>query len=349
MSKKFFASDNCSGIHPQIMQAIMEANTGHVKGYGYDPYTAAAEQDFKRLFGQDIEVFFVYSGTGANVLGLQACLHPFEAVICSDMAHIHTDETGAPERNLMSKLIPLKSVNGKISVEQLPEVLVGRGVEHHAQPKVLSITQSTEYGTLYQPEEIKAFGDFCKKEDLLLHLDGARISNASAALGMSPREFVREAGVDVMSFGGTKNGMMMGEAVVFFKPELAKYMKFQRKQGMQLFSKMRFISAQFSAFFKDDLWLNLASHSNNLAQKLAKALREIDGVMITRPVDVNAVFAIFPKGVSEKLAEEFPFYVWNEATNEVRLMCSWDTEVNDIEVFIDRAKTLCLGDFAGKN
>ncbi len=343
MSKKFFASDNCSGIHPQIMQAIMEANTGHVKGYGYDNYTISAEQEFKRLFGNDIEVFFVYSGTGANVLGLQACLHPFEAVICSDMAHIHTDETGAPERNLMSKLIPLKSVNGKISVDQISEVLVGRGVEHHAQPKVISLTQSTEYGTLYQPSEIKAFGDFCKKEDLYLHLDGARISNASAALGMSPREFVRESGVDVMSFGGTKNGMMMGEAVVFFKPELAKYMKFQRKQGMQLFSKMRFISAQFSAFFKDDLWLNLAKHSNNLAQHLAKSLREIEGVQITQPVDVNAVFAIFPQGVSEQLAEEFPFYVWNEALNEVRLMCSWDTEINDIEVFIERAKQLCDG------
>jgi threonine aldolase len=343
MSKKFFASDNCSGIHPQIMQAIMEANTGHVKGYGYDNYTNSAELEFKRLFGNDIEVFFVYSGTGANVLGLQACLHPFEAVICSDMAHIHTDETGAPERNLMSKLIPLKSVNGKISVDQISEVLVGRGVEHHAQPKVISLTQSTEYGTLYQPSEIKAFGDFCKKEDLYLHLDGARISNASAALGMSPREFVRESGVDVMSFGGTKNGMMMGEAVVFFKPELAKYMKFQRKQGMQLFSKMRFISAQFSAFFKDDLWLNLAKHSNNLAQHLAKSLREIEGVQITQPVEVNAVFAIFPQGVSEQLAEEFPFYVWNEALNEVRLMCSWDTEIDDIEVFIERAKQLCNG------
>jgi threonine aldolase len=343
MSKKFFASDNCSGIHPQIMQAIMEANTGHVKGYGYDNYTNSAELEFKRLFGNDIEVFFVYSGTGANVLGLQACLHPFEAVICSDMAHIHTDETGAPERNLMSKLIPLKSVNGKISVDQISEVLVGRGVEHHAQPKVISLTQSTEYGTLYQPSEIKAFGDFCKKEDLYLHLDGARISNASAALGMSPREFVRESGVDVMSFGGTKNGMMMGEAVVFFKPELAKYMKFQRKQGMQLFSKMRFISAQFSAFFKDDLWLNLAKHSNNLAQHLAKSLREIEGVQITQPVEVNAVFAIFPQGVSEQLAEEFPFYVWNEALNEVRLMCSWDTEIDDIEVFIERAKQLCDG------
>lgn len=341
MSKKFFASDNCSGIHPQIMQAIMEANSGHVKGYGYDNYTVNAEQEFKRLFGNDIEVFFVYSGTGANVLGLQACLHPFEAVVCSDMAHIHTDETGAPERNLMSKLIPLKSVHGKISVDQIAEVLVGRGVEHHVQPKVISLTQSTEYGTLYQPQEIKAFGDFCKKEDLYLHLDGARISNASAALGMSPREFVRDAGVDVMSFGGTKNGMMMGEAVVFFKPELAKYMKFQRKQGMQLFSKMRFISAQFSAFFKDDLWLNLAKHSNNLAQQLAKSLREIEGVQITQPVDVNAVFAIFPQGVSEQLAEEFPFYVWNEALNEVRLMCSWDTEINDIEVFTTRAKQLC--------
>ncbi len=341
MNKKFFASDNCSGIHPQIMEALIEANSGHVKGYGYDPYTVAAEQDFKRLFGDDIEVFFVYSGTGANVLGLQACLHPFEAVICSDVAHIHTDETGAPERNLMSKLIPIVSNNGKISVDQVPELLVGRGVEHHVQPKVISITQSTEYGTLYQPEEIKAFGDFCRKENLYLHVDGARISNATVALGISPREFIREAGVDVMSFGGTKNGMMMGEAVIFFKPELAKYMKFQRKQSMQLFSKMRFISAQFSAFFKNDLWLQLATHSNRLAQELSKALHTIEGVRITKPVEANAIFAIFPPGVSEQLAEEFPFYVWNEALNEVRLMCSWDTEKSEIELFTARAKSLC--------
>lgn len=338
--KKFFASDNCSGIHPKILEALSEANAGHVKGYGYDPYTEAAEESFKKLFGPETEVFFVYSGTGANVLGLQSCLRQFEGVICSDLAHIHTDETGAPERNLQAKLIALESQNGKISVDQIPPVLVGRGVEHHVQPKVISLTQSTEYGTLYTPEEIKGFGDFCRREDLFLHVDGARISNATAALGISPREFIREAGVDVMSFGGTKNGMMMGEAVVFFRPELAKYMKYRRKQGMQLYSKMRFIAAQFSAFFKDDLWLDLALHANQMARLLEAGLKQLPGVTVTRPVEANGVFAVFPAGVSEKLAEEFPFYVWNEAMNEVRLMCSWDTEEAEIKRFVDAANRL---------
>jgi threonine aldolase len=341
MNKRFFASDNCSGIHHQILEAINEANQGHVKGYGYDPVTHAAEQEFERLFGKDIEVFFVTTGTGANVLGLQSTLQSFEAIICSDMAHIHTDETGAPERNLQAKLIPVQSVNGKIQVEQIPALLVGRGVEHHVQPRVISLTQSTEYGTVYSKEEIKGFSDFCHREDLLLHVDGARISNAAVRLGMSPREFIREAGVDVMSFGGTKNGMMMGEAIVFFRKDLARHMKFRRKQGMQLYSKMRFIAAQFLGFFKNDLWLDLAAHSNRLAQHLANALANLQGVTITQPVEANGVFVIFPPGVADKLAEEFPFYVWNEHTGEVRLMCSWDSTEEDIERFIVKARTLC--------
>ena len=340
MPHRFFASDNCSGIHPQILDAIVAANFGHVKGYGYDKYTEEAEQAFKKIFGNDIDVFFVYSGTGANVLGLQSCLRPFEAVICSDVAHIHTDEAGAPERFLQSKLITVPSIHGKINVDQIPALLTGRGVEHHVQPKVISLTQSTEYGTVYSLAEIKAFAALARKENLYLHIDGARTSNASAALGISAEKFTKEAGVDVMSFGGTKNGMLMGEAVVFFNRELAHSFKYQRKQGMQLASKMRFISAQFTAFFKDDLWIKTASHANKMASLLEKGLKESGKITITQPVEVNAVFAIFPEGVAEKLQEEFPFYFWNDTTREVRLMCSWDTEQEDIDLFLERVEEL---------
>jgi threonine aldolase len=336
MNARFFASDNCSGIHPQIMDAIIEANQGHVKGYGYDVYTKQAEMEFKKLFGDDIDVFFVYSGTGANVLALESCMRSYEAVICSDMAHIHTDEAGAPERFLQAKLITVSSVNAKIKPEQVKRLLTGRGVEHHVQPKVISLTQSTEYGSVYSKEELKAFGDFAKSENLYLHVDGARISNAVAALNISARELIRDSGVDVMSFGGTKNGMMMGEAVVFFNKELAKNFLFRRKQGMQLSSKMRFISAQFQAFFKDDLWIKTATHANNMAKELEKGLLSTGKVQVTKPVQVNAVFAIFPEGVSEILQQEFPFYVWDEFINEVRLMCSFDTTQEDIDFFIKR-------------
>lgn len=340
MNGRFFASDNCSGIHPRILDAIVEANQGHVKGYGYDVYTKQAEMEFKKLFGDDIDVFFVYSGTGANVLALESCMRSYEAVICSDMAHIHTDEAGAPERFLQAKLMTVSSVNAKIKPEQVKRLLTGRGVEHHVQPKVISLTQSTEYGSIYSKEELKAFGDFAKSENLYLHIDGARISNAVAALNISARELIRDSGVDVMSFGGTKNGMMMGEAVIFFNKELAKNFLYRRKQGMQLSSKMRFISAQFKAFFKDDLWIKTATHANNMAKELEKGLLSTAKVTITKPVQVNAVFAIFPEGVSEILQQEFPFYVWDEFINEVRLMCSFDTTQADIDCFIKRVNEL---------
>jgi threonine aldolase len=340
IANRFFASDNCSGIHPEILNAINSANNGHVKGYGYDSYTENAVNAFKSIFGDDIDVFFVYSGTGANVLALESCIRSYEAVICSDVAHIHTDEAGAPERFLQAKLITLPSKNGKINPSQFQEILHGRGVEHHVQPKVISITQSTEYGTLYSVEEIREICHFAKKENLFVHVDGARISNAAAALGVSAKEMIKDSGVDVMSFGGTKNGMMMGEALVFFNRDLAKNFLYRRKQGMQLASKMRFISAQFSAFFKDDLWLNLASHSNEMAQKLEAELRKFKSIQITQPVQVNAVFAIFPPGIAEELQKIFPFYVWNEETNEVRLMASWDTKPEDIEQFIEYLKPL---------
>lgn len=333
MDHRFFASDNCSGIHPDILKAIEDANRGHVKGYGYDKYTEKAVDDFRGIFGDDIEVFFVYSGTGANVLALESCIRPYEAVICSDLAHIHTDEAGAPERHLMSKLIPLPSINGKINTAQIPEVLTGRGVEHHVQPAVISITQSTEYGTLYSLQEIKDICTLAKKENLKMHLDGARISNAVAATGISAAEMVKNSGIDVMSFGGTKNGMLMGEAIVFFNRELAQNFLYRRKQGMQLASKMRFISAQFSAFFKNDLWLNLARHSNEMAQLLFHELKSIEEIEITRPVDVNAVFCIMDPQVAGRMQDKFPFYTWNEHTHEVRLMCSWDTTEQEISRF----------------
>jgi threonine aldolase len=340
MNTRFFASDNCSGIHPQILESIAKANHDHTKGYGYDSYTSDAETAFKRLFGDDIDVFFVYSGTAANVLGLESCMRSFEAVICSDVAHIHTDEAGAPERFLQSKLITLPSRNGKITPAQIPVILTGRGVEHHVQPKVISLTQSTEYGTVYSLDEIQAFSALCKRENLFLHVDGARISNAAVSLNKSPREFIKEAGVDVMSFGGTKNGMMMGEAVIFFNRNLAQSFKYQRKQGMQLASKMRFIAAQFLGFFENDLWLKTAAHANNMASMLESELLKFPQIHITQPVEVNSIFAIFPEGIAEKLQSEFPFYVWNEETREVRLMCSWDTQKEDIQLFCKRIEEL---------
>lgn len=343
--KRFFASDNGSGVHPKVMEALMEANIGHTKGYGYDPITQAAEAQFKSLFGEHAQVYFVYSGTGANVLALQACIRPFEAVICSDLAHIHTDETGAPERYLGSKLLALPSVNGKISPEQVREILGGRGVEHHVQPKVLSLTQSTEYGTVYQLDELKAFRKLCDEEGLYMHLDGARIANALASLKVQPGDFMRECGADIVSFGGTKNGMMLGEAVLVLNPALGTYMKYQRKQGMQLYSKMRYIAAQFSAVFKDHLWLQLAQHSNAMAQYLSSSLLALNAetpglVTITRPVEANGVFCILKGGIEKDLMQEFPFYYWNEAASEIRLMCSWDTQKGDIDAFCAAIRSL---------
>jgi len=340
MVKRFFASDNCSGIHPQIMDAIIEVNKGHVKGYGYDQYTEKAISDLKKVFGINADVYFVFSGTGANVLGLQGCIKSYEAIICSDVAHIHTDEAGAPERFLQSKLLTIPSVNGKIEASQITPLLTGRGVEHHVQPKLISITQSTEYGTIYSLEEIKAITSLAKKENLFVHMDGARLSNAAVALGKSPTEFTTELGIDVLSFGGTKNGMMMGEAVIFLNPALAQSTLYQRKQNAQLASKMRFISAQFSAFLKDDLWLQMATHANSMAKILEKSLLKFEQIKITQPVEVNAVFAIFPPVIIPLLQKEFPFYVWNEFTHEVRLMCSWDTTQHDIDAFLLKVEQL---------
>src|ERR1700757_3146951 len=293
-----FASDNNAGVHPEVLEAIARANQGHVVAYGDDPYTRSAIAKFQEHFGDDIEVFFTFNGTGANVLGLQALNRPYHAVLCSDYAHIYTDECGAPEKHTGCKLIPLPHEEGRISVEQVRHAYHGIGDQHHVQARVISITQATEMGTVYKPQEIRSLARFAHEHDMFLHIDGARIANAAASLGQSLREATRELGVDVLTFGGTKNGMMGGEAVVFFNPALSSDFLFLRKQGMQLASKMRFIAVQFEALLTNDLWRRSAQHSNRMAKVLETELRKIAQVRIAWPVEANGVVAqIQPRAI----------------------------------------------------
>lgn len=335
-----FASDNYSGVHPEIMEALLRANQGHAGSYGADDYTAGAVKKFKELFGDDIEVFFAYNGTGANVLGLTALTRSFDSILCSDLAHINVDESTAPEKFTGCKLVTVPTKDGKIYPSQIEEKIQRLDDQHHPQAKVISISQTTEYATVYTVEEIKAISDLAKKYDLYFHMDGSRISNAAVSLGKEFRAFTKEAGVDVLSFGGTKNGMMFGEAVVFFKPETARYFKFIRKQGMQLHSKMRFIGAQFEALLSNDLWRRNAAHANRMAGMLAKELAQIPRVKITQRTDANGIFAILPQAAIPALQEEHFFYIWNDKTFEVRLMCSFDTTEDDVRSFVKKLRSL---------
>jgi threonine aldolase len=339
---KTFASDNYSGVHPEIMEALVAANKGHAGSYGNDEYTERATKKFKEFFGEKIEVFFVYNGTGANVLGLSAMTQSFNSIICSEGAHINVDESTAPEKFLGCKLVTIPSVDGKIYAHQVEEKIQRLDDQHHPQVKAMSISQTTEYGTVYSIEEIKHLSAVAKKYNLYLHMDGSRISNAAASLNKSFREFTLESGVDVLSFGGTKNGLMFGEAIVFFKPELASHFKFVRKQGMQLNSKMRFISAQFEALLSNDLWKRNATHTNKLAKLLENELKQITKITVTQKVEGNGVFAIVPPEIIPELQKQSPFYVWNEKLNEVRLMCSWDTTEGEVRDFVKLVKKLLL-------
>lgn len=335
-----FASDNNAGVHPQILKAIAEANKGHVIAYGDDEYTARAVQIFRTHFGKECEIFFVFNGTAANVLGIKALTHSYHSIICSDIAHLQVDECGAPEKYTGCKLLTVPSPDGKLTAEGIKTHLHGFGFEHHSQPRVISITQSTEMGTVYSIEEIKRISALARQYGLYLHMDGARLANAAVSLNCQLQEVTREAGVDVLSFGGTKNGMMYGEAIVFFDPRLAEDFKYIRKQGMQLGSKMRFISAQFIALFEDDLWQKNARHANTMAGYLEQRLREIPEIKITQPVQANAVFAIVPAEYIATLQKKFFFYVWNEFTNEVRWMTSFDTTEEDIDLFVTEIRQL---------
>lgn len=333
-SRRGFASDNNSGIHPRILESIKKVNTGHRIAYGDDPVTASAIDKFKLHFGDDIDVYFVFTGTGANVLGLQAVTESFHSIICSDVSHLNVDECGAPENFSGCKLETIPTSDGKISPEDIAPFLHVFGNEHHSQPKVVSITQSTELGTVYSLTEIKDIAGITHENEMLLHMDGARIANAAVSLGLNFKEFTKDAGVDVLSFGGTKNGMMIGEAVVFFNKNHSRNFKFIRKQGMQLGSKMRYISAQFEEFLSDDLWQKNALQANEMAKLLARELEKIPECRITQKVEANAVFVNIPRKYVDKILKEYFFYVWDENGPVVRLMTSFDTREEDIENLI---------------
>src|SRR6266567_1101446 len=330
-----FASDNNAGIHPEVLKAVSAVNQGHVVGYGDDSYTDSAVRLFKRHFGDDIAVFFVFNGTDANCLGLKSLTSSYHAVMCAEAAHIYVDECGAPEKFTGCKLIPIPTQDGKLRPEAVRAAYHGIGVEHHVQPRVVAITQSTEVGTVYKAEEIRQLAYFAHERGMFLHMDGARIANAAASLGLGLRQATRDLGVDVLSFGATKNGGMGSEAVVFFDPKLAADFKFYRKQGMQLASKMRFLSAQFEALLKDGLWLRNAQHANRMALLLKRELSKIPQAKVVYKVQANGVFVKLPRRVIAKLQKRYFFYMWDEAQSMVRWMCSWDTTEADVRQFVD--------------
>ena len=328
-----FASDNNAVVHPEVMEALKRANEGHEVGYGDDQYTERAVAKFREHFGSEVAVFFVFNGTAANVLSLQALARSYHAVLCPELSHIYTDECGAPERLTGCKLIPLPAPEGRLTVATVAHAYHGIGDQHHVQPRVISITQSTEMGTVYKPAEVEGLAKFAHQRKMFLHMDGARISNAVAAQGLTLRQATRDLGVDVLSFGGTKNGLMGVEAVVFFRPELAEDFLFLRKQGTQLASKMRFLSAQMEALLTNDLWKRNAGHANRMAKLLEQEMRRIPRVKIVYPVDANGVFAQIPRDAIEKIRERYFFYTWNEEESVVRWMCSFDTTEEDVREF----------------
>lgn len=331
-----FASDNNAPAAPEIMEALAAANDGDAVSYGHDPLTDRAVAQLRGIFGADSEAFFVFNGTGANVMALSCLVAPHEAVICPDSAHLQTDECGAFERFTGSKVLAVPALDGKLSVDDLERFTLGGRDEHHVQPKVVSISQSTEFGTLYKPEELRALCDFAHRHGWLVHLDGARIANAAAALGMGLRECTRDLGVDVLSFGGTKNGLLLGEAVVFFNRGLHRGIApFARKQSMQLASKMRYIAAQFSALIENDRWHTYAAHANAMARRLAEHVAQIPGVRITRPVECNAIFATLDRRAIPRITERYFFYVFEESLPEVRWMTHHATTPKDVDDFVE--------------
>jgi threonine aldolase len=330
---KGFASDNSAGVLPEVLDAIAAANDEHAVAYGNDPWTARAEEAFRAHFGDRARAAIVFNGTGANVVGLRALLRPYEAVVCAETAHLNVDEGGAPEFVGGIKLLPVATPDGKLTPDLVRPRLVRFGDEHAVQPRVVSITQSTELGTVYSIDEIVELAELAHEEGLLLHVDGARLANAAAALDVPLRALTTDAGVDAVSFGGTKNGLLAGEAIILLRPALAEAMPYLRKQSMQLASKMRFLAAQFEALLTDDLWRRPAGHANAMAARLAAAVEGIGGVTITQPVQANAVFAVIPPEAARRLQERFYFYTWDEATGEVRWMCSWDTTPGEVDAF----------------
>ncbi len=334
------ASDNSSGVHPKILQALLDCNSDSALPYGEDPYTKKALEKFKEVFGEQSETYFVQSGTAANVLALGSILQTFEAVISAETAHINTDECGALERFTGSKILQIPSKNGKIAPSEIKKTLTIKGNEHRTQPRVISISQLTELGTVYTINEIRQLADFAHENDLLLHVDGARISNAAVTLGVNFKEMISHTGVDLLSFGGTKNGMMYGEAIVSFNPKLTENLNYIRKQGMQLLSKMRYASAQFLAFLEDDLWLTNAHQANKMAKLLAEQVKTISEVEITEKVAGNMLFAKIPREWQKPLQEKNYFYVLDEEASLVRWVTSYNTTESEVLSFAAEIKQL---------
>jgi threonine aldolase len=335
-ARRGFASDNSATIHPDVLSAIARANDGHAFGYGHDELTRGMEDRFREQFGERARAYPVWGGTAANVLSLRATCRPWEAVICAQSAHLNTDECGAPEAIAGVKLLAAETVDGKLTPEAVERRIEHIGDEHAVQPRVLTISQCTELGTVYSLDELRSLVRLAHARGLLVHVDGARLSNAAAALGAGLGELTAEAGVDVLSFGGTKNGLLGAEAVVFLTAGLDDGFLYLRKQSMQLASKMRFLSAQLEALLSDELWLRCAATANTMAARLADRVGQLANVTITRPVQANAVFARLPgAGAIAALQREYDFYVWDESADEVRWMCSWDTTADDVDRFAD--------------
>lgn len=330
---KSFASDNYAGVHAEVLQALATANGGHQVSYGEDVYTARLHEVLAEHLGREVEVFPVFTGTGANVLSLQSMLPPWGAVVCTENAHIHTDENGAPERVAGIKLLTVPTPDAKLTPELVDRQAWGWGDEHRAQPLVVSLTQTTELGTCYTPDELRALAEHAHGHGMKVHLDGARLANAAATLGVPLHALTTDVGVDVLSLGGTKNGLLGVEAVVVLNPEASQGLTYLRKMNMQLGSKMRFMSAQLLALLEGDLWLRSAQHANAMALRLRDAVSVLPGVEVVQAVESNAVFATLPAGVADRLRERFRFYDWDASRREVRWMCAFDTTEDDVDAF----------------
>lgn len=336
--KRGFGSDNHSGISPEVLQAITDANIDHALAYGDDEYTLEAEHIFQEAFGPQAKPYFVFNGTGANILALDSMCRSHHAVVCAETAHINVDECGAPQRITGCRLLTVDTPDGKLTPELVKTRLHGFGFEHHSQPRAISIAQSTELGTLYSIDEIKALTSLAHQYGMYLHMDGARLANAAAALGKSFKEMTTDCGVDVVTFGGTKNGLLMGESCVILNPELDTDIRYRRKQMTQLCSKMRFVAAQFKAYLSNDLWRRNAEHSNRMAQLLYESVKELPNVEVLYPVQANSVFVRMPRAQWQALQKKYFFYDWDEAKDEVRWMCSFDTTEQDIRDFVSAIK-----------
>ncbi len=335
---KGFGSDNHASVHPQLLGSIQQANFDHAPSYGTDVWTEESDREFKNIFGENSQSFYVFNGTAANVLALKSMIQSFESVLCSDVSHLNVDECGAPEFFTGGKLIPIPSQEGKLQLSDLKQALIRRGDQHFSQVRAISLTQPTEMGTVYSLQELREITAWAHSEKLLVHMDGARICNASQFLGCSLRQMTSDIGIDVISFGGTKNGFLFGEAVIFLNQELARNFKYLRKQGAQLPSKTRFIACQFSTYLKSGLYKEIAAHSCAMAERLYQGLKKIPGIQITTPRQSNAVFVILPKNKIKEIRQKYFFYVWNEKTFECRIMCSWDTLPEEVDNFINFLK-----------